>query len=83
MAEGLRAFALHDQDGSITTLITGPADGPPATVAGDVDEVVAEVSLTESGIDLGELDTEDRAAEVLRQYRIEDEKMVRAVRETE
>jgi hypothetical protein len=77
MAEEVRAFALHDPGGSIATLIIGPSDGPTPTVVGEVDQVVTEVSVTESGIDLSGVDSEDNAAKIVRQYRIENGKLVR------
>ena len=77
MGEAIRVFALHNRSGSIVTLITGPADGPPATVAGEADQVISEVSLTGSAIDLSEFENEERAMEILAQCRIEDGKIVR------
>jgi hypothetical protein len=77
MGEAIRALVLHDREGNIATLIVGPAEGPPATIPAESDQLVSEVDATESPIDWDDLETEERAREVLAQHRIEDGKILR------
>jgi cytochrome c1 len=74
----MKSLAIHDHEGNIAALFTGPADGPPATVVTEPGQFVTEVDVAESAIDIAELDTEERAEEVLAQYRIHQGRIVRA-----
>lgn len=76
----MRLIALHDRRGEIAGLTRLPADGPGAARAPEAGQAVAEVDVADSDLDVRRLETEEGAAEALRELRIEAKQQARLVR---
>jgi hypothetical protein len=76
----MRYVAIHDRHGSLSTLIAGPDEGPPLTVALVGGQRATEVSPEEIGMDFAKFDTEDAVTDALNTVRVDVECSARLVR---
>jgi hypothetical protein len=64
----MKAFVTHERDGELISLIIGPADGPPA------------VGAVEPGQYIAELDAPKRLAQLIRNGKVDEEKVVKELK---
>jgi hypothetical protein len=76
----MRYLAIHDRHGAIASLIAGPDDGPPLTVALRPGHEVTEVDLADAGIDLTTFESERDATEAIESFRVDVRREGRLVR---
>jgi hypothetical protein len=76
----MRYVAIHDRRGKIASLISGPDDGPPATIALEPGLEATEVDLSETGLDASAFETEEGAIKALEAFRVDVRREAKLVR---
>jgi hypothetical protein len=76
----MRYVAIHDQRGKIASLISGPNDGPPATLALEPGQEATEVDLTHTGLEVSAFETEEGAIKALDALRVDVRREAKLVR---
>jgi len=73
----VRAFAVHDRNGNIASLVICPPDGPALFPSTGPGQLVSEVDLPDDAFHFGD---EERALRVLRDFLVDFQMEARLVR---
>ncbi len=76
----MRYVAIHDERGTIQSLISGPEDGPAPVVGLEPGQRASEVDLSDSELDLDALESDESALKALASFRVDVEHRARLVR---
>jgi hypothetical protein len=76
----MKYVAIHDERGTIHSLISGPDDGPTPVVGLEPGQRASEVDIPDSELDLDSLESEESAVKALASFRVDVEHRARLVR---
>jgi hypothetical protein len=67
----MKLIAMHDRHGTITALTSAPPDAPRASIAVGPGDTLTDVEVEDGALDISRMETEQRALETLREFRVE------------